>query len=89
MLAWSEGDVYDVYLRHFEISYEYYGTERMYELVKNGSAIPVTNENREEYVSLYYQHYVHKYVERQFNAFKKGFMKMCDGMITKVINWHY
>ncbi|CAG8475728.1 4970_t:CDS:10 [Paraglomus occultum] len=85
MLAWSEGDVYDVYLRHFEISYEYYGTERMYELVKNGNAIPVTNENREEYVRLYYQHYVHKYVERQFNAFKKGFMRMCDGMITKLL----
>jgi hypothetical protein len=46
MLSWTEGDVYDTFLRSFEISYESYGEVKTIPLIENGDAIPVTNENR-------------------------------------------
>jgi len=46
LLDWSDGDVADVFLRTFEISYEIYGKVKTYPLVEDGADIMVTNENR-------------------------------------------
>ena len=46
------------------------------ELVPNGKNIPVTNKNREQFVSLYLDHLLVKSVERQFAAFSRGFHKV-------------
>ena len=49
------------------------------ELVPNGKNIPVTNSNREHFVSLYVDHLLVKSVERQFSAFSQGFHKVNIG----------
>lgn len=48
------------------------------DLVDNGGDVLVTNSNREEYVRLYTQHLLEKSIHRQFSAFKRGFLKMCE-----------
>ncbi|KAJ3045187.1 hypothetical protein HDV00_011057 [Rhizophlyctis rosea] len=79
LLEWEDGDVADVFLRTFEISYEVYGQVKSFPLVDGGEELLVTNENRKEYVDLYVQHYVVQSVKRQFSAFRRGFWKVCGG----------
>ncbi|TPX34534.1 hypothetical protein SmJEL517_g02894 [Synchytrium microbalum] len=79
LLDWSDGDVGDVFLRTFEISYDVYGQVRNIPLVDGGVDILVTNENRQKYVDLYIRHLIGESVKRQFGAFKRGFLKVCGG----------
>jgi ubiquitin-protein ligase E3 A len=83
-LDWTDGDVSDIFLRSFEISYEVYGKVKTFPLVDGGSDIPVTNANRKEYVDLYIQHYCNVSIKRQFSAFKRGFYKVCGGKALRM-----
>jgi len=73
------GDVENTFCRNFSVSYEVFGAEKTVELKKGGAKIPLNKENREEYVNLYVKWLLHDSISRQFNAFKKGFMKVCGG----------
>ncbi|KAJ3005697.1 UNVERIFIED_CONTAM: hypothetical protein HDU68_004503 [Siphonaria sp. JEL0065] len=84
LLEWADGDVEDVFMRSFDIEYEVWGKVKTYPLVNGGSDIPVTNENRKEYVDLYIKHYVHESVKRPFSAFKRGFQRVCGGPALKM-----
>ena len=46
------------------------------ELLPNGENVSVTNSNREQFVALYVNHLLVKSVERQFEAFSRGFHKV-------------
>lgn len=90
MLTWTDGDVYDVFMREFEISYEHLGQVTTLPLKLGGQDIPVTNENREEYVQAYMDHYTHQHIRQEFEAFQKGFEKICGGKALKVVQpFHY
>lgn len=84
LLDWEDGDVSDVFMRNFDISYDVYGNVKTFPLCENGHDIPVTNENRNEYVKLYINHYTNESIRRQFASFKKGFMKVCGGIALKM-----
>ena len=84
MLYWTDGDVYDVFMRSFEISYEHLSQVTTLPLVPGGEDIPVTNENRAMYVDAYIHHYVHEHISQEFGAFKRGFDKICRGEAMKV-----
>jgi len=84
MLNWTDGDVGDIFMRSFQISYEVYGQVKTYNLVENGENILVTNENREEFVKLYIHHLVIDSISRQFTAFRRGFYKVCGGYALKM-----
>lgn len=84
MLTWTDGDVYDVFMREFEISYEHFGQVTTSPLVPGGQDLPVTNANREEYVQAYIEHYVHTHIRQEFEAFQRGFEKICSGPALKV-----
>ncbi|KAJ3123937.1 hypothetical protein HK098_001526 [Nowakowskiella sp. JEL0407] len=84
LLDWDDGDVADVFMRTFEISYDVYGKVRTFPLVDGGSDILVSNSNRQQYVKLYIHHYATESVKRQFNAFKRGFSKVCGGNALKM-----
>ena len=43
------------------------------------SQIPVTNTNREEYVSALVDHLLVSGVKTAFDAFRRGFLTLCDG----------
>lgn len=57
----------------FSIDYECFGSHAEAELVEGGKDIPVTMDNREEYVQKYCDWVFNTSVQRQFGAFKKGF----------------
>jgi ubiquitin-protein ligase E3 A len=84
MLDWTEGDVSDVFMRSFEISYDVYGQVKTFPLVDGGSDITVTNENREKYVKLYINHHISESTKRQFSAFRRGFHRICGGASLKM-----
>ncbi|KAF9582823.1 hypothetical protein BGW38_010715 [Lunasporangiospora selenospora] len=85
MLQWNDGDVYDVFMRSFEISYEHLGHVSTIPLIPGGQDIPVTNENREEYVKAYIDHYVNQHISQEFEAFHRGFEKICGGKALKLL----
>ncbi|TNM87607.1 hypothetical protein fugu_005828 [Takifugu bimaculatus] len=59
----------------FQISHtDLFGNPVLYDLKENGEQIPVTKENRQEFVDLYTDYMLNKSVETQFKAFKKGFL---------------
>lgn len=84
MLTWTDGDVYDVFMREFEISYEHLGQVTTIPLIPGGQDIPVTNGNRELYVKAYMDHYLHEHIRQEFTAFQRGFEKICGGEALKV-----
>lgn len=55
------------------------------DLKEKGSEIPVTNENRVEFVEIYLDWLFNKSVENQFKYFKKGFEKVVSGDAIKVL----
>ena len=80
-----EGNVEEIYCRSFQIEYESaYGEKLKINLKENGDKIPVTNENRQEFVELYVDWLVNKSVENQFECFKTGFYKVVSGDAIKV-----
>ncbi|KAF8931180.1 hypothetical protein BGZ58_007787 [Dissophora ornata] len=85
MLTWTDGDVYDVFMREFEISYEHLEKVTTLPLVPGGEEIPVTSENREDYVRAYMDHYVHEHIRQEFEAFQRGFEKICGGEAIKLL----
>ncbi|XP_024909902.1 ubiquitin-protein ligase E3A-like [Cynoglossus semilaevis] len=63
----------------FQISQtDLFGNPVLYDLKEEGDQIPVTNENRQEFVDLYTEYILNKSVERQFKAFKKGFQMVTN-----------
>ncbi|KAG0223200.1 hypothetical protein BGX31_008647 [Mortierella sp. GBA43] len=85
MLTWTDGDVYDVFMREFEISYEHLGQVTTIPLIPGGEQISVTNENREDYVYAYINHYAHEHIQQEFAAFQRGFEKVCGGEALKLL----
>mmetsp|Transcript_58280 Transcript_58280/g.162465 ORF Transcript_58280/g.162465 Transcript_58280/m.162465 type:complete len:772 (+) Transcript_58280:105-2420(+) len=63
---------------HFVVEYDCFGTKVEAELKAGGKDVPVTAENREEYVQKYCDWIFSTSVERQYGAFRRGFDK-CIG----------
>lgn len=74
-----EGDIESTFSLYFVTEYEYYGKMKEYDLIPNGSCVPVTSENREQYVELYTNFLLEESIASQFNAFSAGFHQVCGG----------
>ena len=76
-----EGDVASTFLTTFQISYaDSFGEVQTKDLKPpDGGNTLVTNETRQEFVDLYVKYIFDESVEVQFNAFAKGFNKVCAG----------
>jgi ubiquitin-protein ligase E3 A len=84
LLDWEDGDVADVFMRTFEISYDRFGQVEHIPLKTNGHDILVTNENRQEYVHAYINHLVNISIDQQFRSFQQGFYKVCGGRVLSL-----
>ncbi|XP_030748877.1 ubiquitin-protein ligase E3A isoform X2 [Sitophilus oryzae] len=79
MLEYPDPNLEDVFMQTFRISYQdVFGTIINYDLVDKGHKIPVTQENKYEFVDLYADFLLNKSVEKQFRAFYKGFQMVVD-----------
>ncbi|KAL1508843.1 hypothetical protein ABEB36_003674 [Hypothenemus hampei] len=79
MLEYSEPDLEETFMQTFRISYQdVFGTIINYDLKEKGDRIPVTQENKYEFVDMYADFLLNESVEKQFRAFYKGFQMVVD-----------
>ncbi|CAG8508909.1 13299_t:CDS:10, partial [Gigaspora margarita] len=74
-----EGDVESTYCRDFVGEYEVFDEITRIPLKPNGQNIPVTNDNRKEYVERYVNFILNESVTKQFEPFRRGFNHVCSG----------
>ncbi|KAG8232703.1 hypothetical protein J437_LFUL014721 [Ladona fulva] len=84
LLDYEGSDVEQVFGLYFELSRDMYGETRVFRLKPGGENIPVTQENKWEYVDLYVDWVLNKSVEKHFQAYQNGFLKVCQGRVLKL-----
>ncbi|XP_015265665.1 PREDICTED: probable E3 ubiquitin-protein ligase HECTD2 [Gekko japonicus] len=72
-----EGNVEEDFYSTFQVFQEEFGVIKCYNLKPGGDKIPVTNQNRKEYVQLYVDFLLNKSIYKQFAAFYYGFHSVC------------
>ncbi|KAJ8365676.1 hypothetical protein SKAU_G00145070 [Synaphobranchus kaupii] len=72
-----EGNVEEDFYLTFQVSQEELGVIKSYNLKPGGDRIPVTKQNRKEYVQLYVDFLLNKSIYKQFAAFYYGFHSVC------------
>uniref|UniRef100_A0AAG5DUH1 Ubiquitin-protein ligase E3A n=1 Tax=Anopheles atroparvus TaxID=41427 RepID=A0AAG5DUH1_ANOAO len=79
LLEYSENDMEEVFMQTFKIGYQdVFGNTLEYELKPDGDKINVTQDNKVEFMELYCDFLLNKSVEKQFNAFQRGFQMVTD-----------
>ena len=82
----GEASVEDVFCLNFAVDEDDFGQVITAPLKPGGENIPVTKENREEYVKLYCDFKLNKSVERFYKAFHAGFHKVCGGRVLDLFH---
>lgn len=73
-LMWMlDNDITDIITEDFSIESDDYGEHKVIDLVPNGRNIPVTEENKHDYVRLVVEYRLQKSVEEQMSNFSIGF----------------
>ncbi|KAJ8776060.1 hypothetical protein J1605_015904 [Eschrichtius robustus] len=72
-----EGNVEEDFYSTFQVFQEEFGIIKSYNLKPGGDKIPVTNQNRKEYVQLCIDFLLNKSMYKQFAAFYYGFHSVC------------
>ncbi|XP_054880707.1 probable E3 ubiquitin-protein ligase HECTD2 [Poeciliopsis prolifica] len=72
-----EGNVEEDFYLTFQVFQEELGVVKSYNLKPGGDKIPVTKQNRKEYVQLYIDFLLNKSIYKQFAAFYHGFHSVC------------
>jgi ubiquitin-protein ligase E3 C len=72
------GDVEKDFALNFTISIEEFGVSKSIELIPNGSMIPVTKENRIQYLYLTAHYKVNLQIRKQCEAFFRGLQDLID-----------
>ena len=72
-LVWMlENDITDIITETFSVVADEFGAERIVDLVPDGRNIPVTQDNKQEYVRLVTEYRLHNSVKDQMENFLKG-----------------
>jgi ubiquitin-protein ligase E3 A len=71
-------DVEDIFCRTFEVEWEEYGAVRKHNLIPSGSTIPVTGDNRIEYVQLLVNWMLVDSIRDQFDDLYIGFSRVIN-----------
>jgi E3 ubiquitin-protein ligase HECTD2 len=79
LLDYDADDVETLFCRDFVAEYEAWGEKVRVPLIPNGDKIPVTKENKREFVDRYVSWLLNESIEKQFEAFKDGFYHVCGG----------
>uniref|UniRef100_A0A6A7G6W7 HECT-type E3 ubiquitin transferase n=1 Tax=Hirondellea gigas TaxID=1518452 RepID=A0A6A7G6W7_9CRUS len=82
-----DGDVESTFLRNFSFEYQIFGQTKVVELKEDGANIPLTKDNRQEYVDLYVDYILNKSVAQQFDPFHRGFHLVCGGVVFEWFRW--
>jgi ubiquitin-protein ligase E3 A/E3 ubiquitin-protein ligase HERC4 len=85
LLDYDKDDVEDVFCLTFDVAWMDLGVEKRRELKPNGSNIPVTAENKEEYVLLYTRWLLQDSIYPQYEAFERGFMRVMENSSFEIL----
>ncbi|KIM30176.1 hypothetical protein M408DRAFT_328262 [Serendipita vermifera MAFF 305830] len=88
-LVWVlENDITDVLDETFTTEEERFGELVTIELKSGGADIPVTEENKKEWVDARIEYRVHKQAKEQFDAFMSGFLELIPQDLINVFDEH-
>lgn len=74
-LVWMlENDITDIIVETFSVEDDEFGATKVVDLIENGRNIPVTDENKNEYVRLIVEHKLLSSVKVQMEHFLKGML---------------
>jgi E3 ubiquitin-protein ligase HUWE1 len=86
-LLWMlENDITDIITETFSTEVEAFGETKVVDLIENGRNIPVTEENKHEYVRLITEHRLTKAVEEQLEHFLKGFHDIIPAELISIFS---
>lgn len=86
-LVWMlENDITDAIFQTFSVEDEEFGVTTVVDLVPNGRNIPVTEENKHEYVRLVVEHRLLSSVQQQMEHFLKGFHEIIPAELIAIFN---
>jgi E3 ubiquitin-protein ligase HUWE1 len=86
-LVWMlENDITDAIFQAFSVEDEEFGVTRVVDLVPNGRNIPVTEENKHDYVRLVVEHRLLSSVQLQMEHFLKGFHEIIPAELIAIFN---
>jgi E3 ubiquitin-protein ligase HUWE1 len=84
-LCWLlENDITDVTFETFSVEVDRFGETETVDLIENGREVPVTEENKQEYVRLVVEHRLIKSVEEQLEHFLKGKSRQVFSLLINV-----
>lgn len=86
-LVWIlENDITDITFETFSVELDRFGVTETVDLVDNGRNIPVTEENKHEYVRLVVEYRLIKSVEQQLDSFLEGFHDIIPPDLVAIFN---
>ncbi|CAG9857321.1 unnamed protein product [Phyllotreta striolata] len=88
LLDYEAADMQEVFSLCFDLTRSSFGETTTVPLKPNGSDVPVTQENKQEYVDLYVNYIFNESVALQYQAFHAGFMKVCGGRVLQLFHSH-
>jgi E3 ubiquitin-protein ligase HUWE1 len=81
-----ENDIEGIIDLDFSMEVEEFGTKKVIDLKPNGASIPVTNENKEEYVRLVVQYRLDTSIKEQVAAFLQGFYEIIPSKLISIFD---
>lgn len=86
-LKWMlENDITGVLESTMSAEYEEFGQRKVVDLIPNGRNVPVTNENKGDYVRAMTEVRLTRAIEKQIKAFKEGFHELIPLEDCKIFN---
>ena len=86
-LVWIlENDITDVTFETFSIDLDKFGVTETIDLIEGGRDIPVTEENKHEYVRHVVEYRLIKSVQEQLDNFLKGFHEVIPAELVSIFN---
>jgi len=85
-LLWMlENDISDVITDSFSVETDDFGVTKIVDLIENGRNIPVTEENKHEYVQLMVEYRLIESVQEQLEHFLKGNLDIHTSTLSRLI----
>ncbi|CAH0059445.1 unnamed protein product [Clonostachys solani] len=86
-LCWMlENDITDIITETFSVEDDEFGVTKVVDLIPNGREIPVTDENKQDYVRLVVEHKLLSSVKDQMEHFLKGFHDIIPEELISIFN---
>ncbi|KAF2829732.1 hypothetical protein CC86DRAFT_174135 [Ophiobolus disseminans] len=86
-LEWMlNNDITDIITETFSVEVEAFGEMQVIDLIENGRDIPVTEDNKHEYIRLITEHRLTSSVKDQLEHFLKGFHDIVPGELVSIFS---